>query len=130
MPEPRTVRMGLPSAVFENSLRMTIGQQVRKQLGATVRELRMGRGLTQERLGEKAGLSAVAVGRIERGTAAPMLETLGRLSVALDVSISALFSEPAPPRHHDVAELTDLLSRRSTREARRVARLVRVLFDQ
>lgn len=53
-------------------------------LGARLRELRRGRaGLSQERLAERAELSAGTIGRIEAGTRRTRFSTLERIAAAL-----------------------------------------------
>jgi transcriptional regulator with XRE-family HTH domain len=60
-----------------------------------IRELRAERGLTQEQLCERAGISIDAVSRIEGGSRVPTLETIERLARAFSVS-PAVFLEKAP----------------------------------
>ena len=52
-------------------------------IGPNVARLRRDRGLTQAELGRKAGLSRVAVGKIERSAVTPRAYTLVRLARAL-----------------------------------------------
>jgi transcriptional regulator with XRE-family HTH domain len=66
-------------------------------VGQRIRELRMARGLTQEQLGERSGLSYKAIGEIERGLGNPTIGTLDTISAALQIDVSALF-EPGPAR--------------------------------
>lgn len=54
--------------------------------GKRVRELRLARGWTQERLAEESNLNAVQVSHIERGANEPKLTTILRLARALRVS--------------------------------------------
>jgi transcriptional regulator with XRE-family HTH domain len=61
-----------------------------------IRELRRERGLTQEELCERAGISVDAISRIESGNRTPSLVTIERIADALGVSPAALF-EGAPP---------------------------------
>lgn len=63
--------------------------------GEQLKELRLARGLTQERLAERAGLSIGVVKKLERGGAA-RLDTYHALARALGVRTSALF-EPSGP---------------------------------
>jgi len=53
----------------------------------------MARGLTQELLAEKTGLSVDFIGMIERGERAPSFETLEILAKALKVVVADLFEE-------------------------------------
>jgi transcriptional regulator with XRE-family HTH domain len=55
-----------------------------------IRSLRVERGLTQEQLCEKAGISLDAVTRIESGSRVPTLNTLERLAHGLNVAITDL----------------------------------------
>jgi transcriptional regulator with XRE-family HTH domain len=66
-------------------------------VGQRIRELRMARGMTQEQLGERAGLSYKAVGEIERGLGNPTIGTLDTIAAALQIDLSALF-DTAPGR--------------------------------
>jgi transcriptional regulator with XRE-family HTH domain len=69
--------------------------KLRTQLGIRVRELRLRRGLTQEQLGARAGLSYKFLGEVERGTANPTVKTLGALATGLDTGVADLFGPPA-----------------------------------
>jgi transcriptional regulator with XRE-family HTH domain len=67
------------------------------RLGTRLRALRRARGLTQEQLAERAGLSYKFLGEIERGQGNPTLETLVALAGALDLDVVDLLG-PAEPR--------------------------------
>jgi transcriptional regulator with XRE-family HTH domain len=74
-------------------------------LGATVRELRARRALSQEELGSASGLHRNYVGAIERGEINPTFKILLKLSAGLRVKLSELFvlyeerrAEPRPAR--------------------------------
>lgn len=71
-----------------------------KQGGKTLQDIRKKKGLTQEELGEKAGISTVTVSRIERGVLVPSLVTLTSLCNALGTgsdSILASYIHAASP---------------------------------
>lgn len=108
---------------------MAVALSVRRRFGENLRQLRLSRGLTQERLAERSDLSVDAVRRIEWGTISPSLDTLSKLSHGLDISLRTLFSTFEQRKRDEVGELADFLSKRSPREARLVARLVKVLFE-
>ena len=59
-------------------------------IAANVARLRLDRQLTQEELARKAGVSRVAVGKIERGAVVPRARTLADLAKALGVPIGEL----------------------------------------
>lgn len=68
-------------------------------IGARVRDARRRRGLLQRDLARSAGVSLSLVRKLEQGdyTNGLRLETVHRLAVALDVTTSALMSEPDAP---------------------------------
>ena len=68
------------------------------ELGRRVAALRKERGLTQESLSDRAGVSANYLARTEGGYHRPNLARLEGIAEALDVSVASLFSNrPAPP---------------------------------
>ncbi len=64
---------------------------IRKGLGKRIRALRKLKALTQEELGEKAGLSYKFVGEMERGEVNPSLDSLVGIANALGVKVGDLF---------------------------------------
>ena len=66
-------------------------QDIYKHIAKTIRLLRMKSNLSQEALSLKSGLNRAYVGHIERGYKRPTIETLKKISNALDVPISQLF---------------------------------------
>jgi transcriptional regulator with XRE-family HTH domain len=65
------------------------------RLGARVRDFRVRRGLTQEGLGERAGLSYKFIGQVERGTGNPTVDSIDQIARALGVDVSDLFKREA-----------------------------------
>jgi transcriptional regulator with XRE-family HTH domain len=63
----------------------------RRAFGDRVRELRKGRGLSQEQLGHVAGLDRTYIGGVERGERNISLDNIWLLADALNVSPSDLF---------------------------------------
>jgi XRE family transcriptional regulator, regulator of sulfur utilization len=57
-----------------------------------VRQLRVARGWSQERLATRAELNRSYMGEIERATVMPSLATAGKLAQALDVPLSEIIS--------------------------------------
>ena len=64
---------------------------LRISFGRRVRELRLGLGLSQEELAERAGLHRNYVGGLERGERNVALINIGKLARALNVSPTELF---------------------------------------
>lgn len=60
-----------------------------------LRRIRVGRGLSQERLAFDAGVDRSYVGGLERGQENPTVDVLDRLARTLSVPIADLFAQPA-----------------------------------
>jgi transcriptional regulator with XRE-family HTH domain len=56
-------------------------------LGRAIRQLRKGRGMTQEQLGHAAGINLSQVSQLERGIINPRWGTVARLARGLGVEI-------------------------------------------
>lgn len=69
--------------------------EVVRQFGARLREVRLARSITQADLAEKAQVALSHLSKLEKGEAAPGLDLLGRLAVALDTTITDLLPRPA-----------------------------------
>lgn len=63
---------------------------VRKFLGQRLRELRKQRGHSQERLGARSNLSGKFLGEVERGSKSISIDSLYRVSAALEVPLTTL----------------------------------------
>lgn len=65
-------------------------KHVRRFLGQRLRALRKQRLLSQERLGERAGLSGKFIGEVERGEKSISIDSLYHVAVALEVPLRDL----------------------------------------
>lgn len=63
-----------------------------KVIGRHIRDARRAKGLTQEKLAERLGMSALHYGRLERGDRPASLEQLAAIANALGVSTLSLLS--------------------------------------
>lgn len=102
--------------------------------GRRLRALRKLRNLTQEALGERAGVSGKLVGQIERGGGNPSLETIAQLAHALGIELPELvrFEETradGPQRNaaRGLAAAERVSSYLSRRPAADVERALRIL---
>lgn len=66
-------------------------KDLRRKLGARLKEIRKARGLTQESLAEKVDLTPQYLSRLEAGHQSPSVETVARLAEALDLELCELF---------------------------------------
>lgn len=67
--------------------------RIHPTIGPRLRHIRLQKGLTVETLAASAGLDKGFLSRLERGTKRPSVETVLRLSAALDVPVGQLFGE-------------------------------------
>ena len=66
---------------------------IAKILGQRIRNYRTAKGLSQEKLAELAGCHPTYIGQIERGEKNATVESIEKISVALNISLSKLFEK-------------------------------------
>ena len=71
---------------------MRTNAKLPKALGKKIKRLRKEKGLTQEQLAEKIGVSRAYMGYVEQGRNTASLEVLEKVSKVLKVPLSQLFS--------------------------------------
>ena len=101
-------------------------RDVRARLGASLREWRTRRQLTQEQLAERSGLSYKFIGEIERGRGNPTVDTVARLANALNLAIADLFADLDRDR---VARGEYQISKRDLQVVREAAESIGALMD-
>jgi len=65
--------------------------RTKKLLGARIKELRKGKGLSQDTLAERVGIDAKYLSRLEVGRSFPSLDMLERLAQVLEVELKECF---------------------------------------
>ena len=110
-------------------------RHVRKFLGQRLRALRRQRGLSQERLGERSQLSGKFIGEVERGEKSISIDSLYRVSVALEVPLRDLTDvrtdkQGAVPAE-DAEKIFALVSgRRRPEDIRKAYEVLRAMFGK
>lgn len=66
---------------------------ITKILGQRIRNYRTSNGLSQEKLAELSGCHPTYIGQIERGEKNATIESISKISAALNVSLSTLFEK-------------------------------------
>ena len=89
-----------------------VSPQLRKFLGQRLRTLRKQRGWSQRALGRHSGLSGKFIGEVERGEKSISIDSLYRVSVALEVPL------------RDLTDVGDKQSTVPTEEAEKIFALV------
>ncbi len=90
-----------------------VNRRLRALLGLRLRTQRKQHGLSQERLGDKAGLSGKFIGEVERGEKSISLDSLSAVSRVLDVPLHELlnFTPYSSPPDGGVEQLIALARR-------------------
>lgn len=104
---------------------------INRRLGARVRQLRRGRGWSQEELGERIGRSVDTISNVERGASSTRIDTAAQIARVLGISLSELFEfEPRPPISYDPAriELLEVLSAQPTEIVESATAMARVMI--
>lgn len=106
--------------------------ELHRALGRRLKELRRQKGLSQEELAGRIGMSVDAISNVERGVTFTTLDTLVKVAAALEVSLVTFFDiEPQaettlPP---ELARVVTLLSQRPEPVRRFVAHHVEKLLE-
>jgi len=72
--------------------------RISQAFGLAVRDARLRKGFSQERLAERAGLHPTYVGMIERGVRNATLDVAAKLASALDTPLPKLISISIKPK--------------------------------
>ena len=109
-------------------------KHVRKFLGTRLRALRKQRGLSQERLGDRAGLSGKFIGEVERGEKSISIDSLYRVSVALEIPLRDLTDvrdKTTVTPTEDAEKIFALVSgRRRAEDVRKAYEVLRAMFGK
>jgi transcriptional regulator with XRE-family HTH domain len=118
-------------------MRKRAERHIRKFIGQRLRALRKERGLTQDKLGELAGLSGKFIGEVERGQKSISIDSLYAVAVALQTPLRALVDvrpgEPATPApvSEDVERIYALMAGPHRHEdVRRAYNVLRAMFGK
>jgi len=95
-------------------------------LGCRLRSLRRARNLTQQALGERAGVHYKFLGEVERGERFPSAEILFKLAAALELAPRDLltFEHEITDKKELLAAITSKLGKADEEELRLIHRLV------
>lgn len=68
-------------------------KNIQAEFGLRIRKARIAKNLSQERLGEIAGLHRTYIGMIERGEKNITITNVEKLSIALDLPLETIFKD-------------------------------------
>ena len=72
-----------------------------RTLGRKMRQIRKSRGLSLQKVAERANLSVGLISQIERGLTSPSIRSLRQLGAALDVPVEQFFTLAEPPKAYE-----------------------------
>ena len=103
-------------------------EKLSAELGARIKVVRRSRGLSQEKLAERAVIDSKFLSQLELGKRKPSLETVHKIARGLDVAVKDLFDfEPHPQGVQE--ELRALVKTFSGETARRAYRILKILAE-
>jgi transcriptional regulator with XRE-family HTH domain len=111
-----------PSSICQSSLPSLLQRgtalDIKRVVGTNIRAARRTRGLTQFQLAERSGLSADFIGKVERGTTSPSIESLKAIATALNLPLGDFFAgeSESGPTQEAILELIGLYQGRDEEE--------------
>lgn len=107
--------------------------EISRLVGERIRVLRVNKGLSQEELALKAGISPSHVGKIERGEKNCTLVSIEKVLSALEITLEDFFRYIQPSNGENENTLLPLivskLNRLNIKEQKEVLKLLDVLFN-
>ncbi|MBP3040407.1 helix-turn-helix transcriptional regulator [Bacillaceae bacterium Marseille-Q3522] len=101
-----------------------------KTIGKRIKKARAGKGLTQEKLGEKLGVTGAYISKIERGRTTVSLDNLSKLSSILEVSpLEILIGASSSSNDYLRNEITDMIKDCSAEKIRLIADVIKPIIE-
>ena len=100
------------------------------RVGKHIRAIRQAQGLTQEQVGERAGLNYKFVGLIERGDRNPSAESLEKLAKGLNVLVGDFFPDTSSRTNREklIQSILGILGDKDPKELRLAKRMLEAMF--
>ena len=103
--------------------------ETKQLIGARIQQLRRIRGLSQEEVAERIGMSSKYLSSIERGRENPTLDTFLKLSRALDIEIFELFHYDRERSPKELIRALQELARKGGKEKLRLtAKIIEAIY--
>jgi len=105
-----------------------------KYIGKKITSLRKSRGMTQEELGDKAGLHWTYIGGVERGEKNLTIKSLEKIARALNVSLKDLLSpvkltSPKTEKEKLLSEITRILQRQKEKDLHLILKVIKDVLN-
>ena len=104
---------------------------IKRVVGRNIRMARKAQGLSQLALAERSELSADFIGKIERGTTSPSIESLRAIATAMNLSLGDLFAGElqADSSQEALIELIGLCRGRTREDIELLVGIARLVFQ-
>ncbi len=100
---------------------------IARALGQRIRNYRTAKGLSQEKLAELSGCHPTYIGQLERGEKNATVESIERIAIALELSLSKLFEKLGSQERDEPSiplECYELLSSKTKEEQEHLYRIL------
>jgi transcriptional regulator with XRE-family HTH domain len=107
------------------------GVDIKRVVGRNIRMARKAQGLSQLLLAERSELSADFIGKVERGTTSPSIESLKAIATAMNLSLADLFAGElqADSSQEALIELIGLCRGRAREDIELVVGIAQLIFQ-
>ncbi len=138
-------RVGIPTVSVKNFVKQynpyledmeRVENRLLKEFGIRVRQERRKRGLTQEKLGERAGISGKYIGEIERAEKVPGLLVIVRIAAALGINPASLICtlaencEEKQNAMDHIGAINRILMDKDQATLKKVLHILHIIFDK
>jgi len=105
---------------------------IKRVVGRNIRLARRAQGLSQLALAERSELSADFIGKVERGTTSPSIESLKAIATAMDLSLADLFAGElqADSSQEAMVELIGLCRGRAREDIQLLVGIAQLIFQR
>ena len=103
---------------------------LKRVFGRQLRRCRKAKGWTQARLAEEVNMSLDMIGRLERGQAAPSLDTIGKLGEVLSVPPATLLGSVQGSTRKPLQRICEMLSEVDDADLAWVERIVAAVLSR
>lgn len=98
---------------------------IAKIIGQRIRNYRTQKGLSQEKLAELAGCHPTYIGQLERGEKNATLESVEKITSAMDISLSELFDKLGKSGGNNIAaKCYDLVASKNEAEQKQLYKML------
>lgn len=102
---------------------------IKKTLGDRIRDVRSGRGWSQEELADRASISRSFMGEIERGQSSATIDSLEKITNALEITLEDLFRNLQSPTDSRLAALMNKMNSLNAESLKDFLDFVEMLYN-